>query len=100
MTRYRLSFEMVNMTELWRYSNADPLQYKNTTQTVPNSQIPDEHWYLVSKETDDPWDQHGQLKAWADADEQFVRKVTLEQAGEPAWRTVTSPDAPDAEATP
>lgn len=92
MTIYRLSWEMVNLQELWRYSNADPYVYSNTTQTVPNSQIPDEHWHPVSKQTEDPWSQYHQLKAWADADEQFVRDVRLEQqAREPRWEPAEVP---------
>lgn len=89
-TAYRLSWEMVNLRELWRYSNADPAMYSNTTQTVPNSEIPDEHWRPVSKVTDNPWDQYNTLKRWADADEQFVRNVKLEQAEnvEPDWKPV------------
>lgn len=77
---YRLSWEMVRQGELWRYCNADPRCYKNTTQTVPNSQIPDEHWYPINKTTDNPWSQYNGLKRWADNDEQFVRRVVLEQA--------------------
>lgn len=92
---YRLSWEMVATTELVRYSNADPTFYKNTTQIVPNSQIPDEHWHPLTKVTDNPWDQYNTLKRWADADEQFVRNVKLEQAEvvEPDWKPV--PDTQD-----
>lgn len=45
---YRLSWESVRLNALWKYSNADPTFYKNTTQIVPNSQIPDEDWHPVS----------------------------------------------------
>jgi hypothetical protein len=76
---YRLSWEMVNLGELWRYSNANPLEYENTTQTVPNSQIPDEHWSRVTKDDTDPHAQYRQLKEWADADTGFVRNVTLKR---------------------
>ncbi|GEM_PF-6868278 len=87
---YRLSWESTDIRELWRYSNADPLTHKNTTQIVPNSQIPDEHWHRVSKETADPWDQYRTLKRWADADEHFVRNVVLERmVSEPHWEIVT-----------
>jgi hypothetical protein len=83
-TEYRLSWEMVSITELWRFSNADPMVYKNTTQQVPNSEIPDEYWKPISKiETDERMirDQYEQLCKWSDADEQFVRKVVLEESG-------------------
>jgi hypothetical protein len=83
---YRLTWEMVRQRELVKYMNADPLFYSNTTQTVPNSRIPHEDWYELSKETDDPWDQYHQLCAWAKADEQFVRNVRLDKAvSEPIW---------------
>lgn len=87
---YRLSWESVRLNALWKYSNADPTFYKNTTQIVPNSQIPDEDWEPVSRETDDPGGQWHTLKAWADADTGFVRNVVLEKAvSEPTWRQVT-----------
>jgi hypothetical protein len=83
---YRLSWEMVGSTHLWRYCNANPTFYKNTTQIVPNSQIPDEHWHGVSREDSNPWQQYHALKAWADADTGFVRNVRLERmASEPRW---------------
>lgn len=75
---YRLSWEMVDQRELWRYCNADPNYYKNTTQTVPNSQIPDEHWHPLSKMTDNPWQQFNTLHQWASEDRKFVRNVRLE----------------------
>lgn len=75
---YRLSWEMVDQRELWRYCNADPNFYKNTTQTVPNSQIPDEHWHPLSKMTDNPWQQFNTLREWAAQDREFVRNVRLE----------------------
>lgn len=91
---YRLSWEMVGQRSLHLFCNADPLLYKNVTQTVPNSQIPDEHWYPMSRETSDPWQQYNQLKKWADADEQFVRNVVLgKQDTQPTWTRVTQPQA-------
>ena len=87
---YRLTWEMTSLNFLHLYSNADPRYYKNTTQIAPNSEIPDEHWHEVSRETDDPWQQYNQLKKWADADTGFVRNVRLEkQVNEPEWREVT-----------
>jgi len=96
---YRLSWEMVDSHQLWRFCNADPAFYSNTTQTVPNSQIPDEYWHPISKVTDDPWDQHSTLKRWADADEQFVRNVKLEQAEivAPDWKPVPEEALPEAD---
>lgn len=93
---YRLSWEMVKQSELYRYCNADPRVYKGTTQTVPNSQIPANHWYPVSKVTDNPWQQYNKLTEWAGTDEGFVRNVTLEQAEvvEPDWRPVPPSEMP------
>lgn len=87
---YRVRFEAVSQQALRKYSNADPLMYKNTTQTVPNSQIPDEDWHEVTgHETDNPWQQYNQLRQWADADREFIRNVRLERlASEPRWEAV------------
>lgn len=87
---YHLSWEMVRPNNLFKYCNADPMVYSNIRQIVPNSQIPDEDWHLVSRETDDPWDQYKTLKAWSEADIEFVRKIKLEiQISSPQWREVT-----------
>jgi hypothetical protein len=89
MARYRLSWENVRQGQLGRYMNADPTFYKNCTQTIPNSQIPDEDWYPVSTETDDPWDQYDTLRKWAAADTQFVRDVRVEEmTAPPTWEPV------------
>lgn len=87
---YRVRFEVVGQQALRKYSNADPLLYKNTTQTVPNSQIPDEDWHEVTgHETDNPWQQYNQLRAWEAADREFVRNVRLEKlVSEPRWEAV------------
>lgn len=87
-TTYRLSWDSINLDEMWRYSNADPRFYAGTIQTVPNSLIPDEHWHRVEKVDGDPWDQHSTLKQWADSDFGFVRNVLLEEAEivDPQWR--------------
>ena len=94
MARYKLSWEMVRVTKLGKYSNADPMYYSNTTQTVPNSQIPDEDWHLVSKEFDEHEleerrNQYETLKSWSDADKDFVRNVKLwRMPGEPEWEQI------------
>jgi hypothetical protein len=86
---YRLSWEMVSPHEMHRFSNADPRYYKNTTQKVPNSEIPDEFWYPISKESDNPWNQFHTLREWAERDEEFVRNVKLEKmVTDPQWVTV------------
>ena len=87
---YRVRFEVVGQQALKKYSNADPLLYKHTKQTVPNSQSPDEDWHEVTgHETDNPWDQYNNLKKWADEDREFVRNVRLEKlASEPRWEPV------------
>lgn len=92
---YRISWEMVSGGALVKYMNADPLFYSNTTQTVPNSQIPDEDWRSISREDTNPWSQYHQLQAWAKADEQFVRNVRLEKAtSEPHWVPVEDLERP------
>lgn len=86
---YRISWEMVGQQYLGLYCNADPMFYKNVTQTVPNSQIPDEHWHPVSREGSNPWEQYNNLRVWANADEHFVRNVRLEkQTSQPTWEPV------------
>ncbi len=96
VTTYRIRFEVVRLSELWRYSNADPSLYKNTTQTVPNSEIPDEHWYPVTgHESEDPWTQLANLRKWDAEDTGFVRNVRLEQlATEPVWIEVPADSLP------
>ncbi len=92
MSTYRLSFETVYTSALHKYCNADPAFYKNVTQITPNSQIPDEDWHLVTRETDNPWDQAKVLKMWADQDKDFVRNIKLEKmVSEPAWEQVELP---------
>ena len=92
MIIYRLSWEMVKQACLYKYCNADPTWHKNTTQIVPNSQIPDEDWYLITKETGDPWQQYHTLKRWASEDREFIRHVRLEQAevNPPEWEPSTA----------
>ena len=86
---YRLTWEMVGLRYLSLYSDADPQYYSHTQQIVPNSEIPDEHWHPVSKETDDPWGQYRTLSEWAVRGEEFVRNVRLEkQTNEPTWERV------------
>jgi hypothetical protein len=88
---YRISWEMVKQDCLHKYCNADPRHFKNVTQLVPNSEIPDEDWYsITTPETDDPWDQYYQLQRWAYANKEFVRNVKLERmVNEPEWEEVT-----------
>lgn len=90
MTIFRVRFETVAQGALRKYCNADPVLYKNVTQTVPNSQIPDEDWHEVTgHETDNPWQQYNQLVAWETQDREFIRNVRLEQlVSEPKWELV------------
>jgi hypothetical protein len=87
---YRVLFETVNLPALRKYCNADPALFKNTTQTVPNSQIPDEDWHPVEgRATDSPWQQYNQLRQWEAGDREFVRNVRLEKmASAPIWEEV------------
>ncbi len=88
---YRVLFEVVSQSALRKYSNADPVMYKNTTQTVPNSQIPDEDWHEVEgRATDNPWQQYNQLRKWEAEDREFVRNVRLQRMiSQPEWAEVT-----------
>lgn len=86
---YRLDFEVVGRQYLVEYMNADPRYYSGCKQIIPNSEIPDEHWHLVSKETTDPHYQYNQLKEWEKADIEFVRNVKLYKLkSEPEWEEV------------
>lgn len=84
---YRVLFETVRQDALRKYANADPAMFKNTTQTVPNSQIPDEDWHEVTgNATDNPWQQYNQLRKWVAEDREFVRNVRLQRmVSEPEW---------------
>ena len=91
MSKYRVSFETINPHRLGRYSDADPTFYKNTTQLVPNSKIPEEEWRLVSRVTDDfvsAMSQYENLKKFHDADTGFVRNPRLEESSEPEWKEI------------
>jgi hypothetical protein len=93
MTIYRIKFQTVNQTALKKYNNADPLYFRHTRQTVPNSQILDEDWHdVTTPETDNPWQQYNQLREWSDADKEFIRNVRLEKmANEAEWESVDEP---------
>ena len=87
---YRILFETVWSGNLKKYMNADPAFYSHVTQTVPNSQIPDEDWHEVIKETDNPWQQFSTLSLWAAQDKEFIRNVRLERlVRQPEWQPVS-----------
>lgn len=91
MSYYRLSWEMVSANLMHKYCNADPMLYKNVTQVVPNSEIPDADWHDVQNESSDPWDQYNTLKKWAEEGTEPIRNVKLEKRiDEPRWEEVTS----------
>lgn len=87
---YRIRFELVAISELHKYCNADPAYFKNTTQLVPNSQIPDDDWYeVITPETASPFTQFNQLRKWSNEDREFVRNVRLERmVNEPEWTEI------------
>lgn len=90
MKAYRILFETVYQDRLKLYMNADPWYFRNVSQTVCNSQIPDEHWYATVSESDNPWDQYLTLRKWASEDAHFVRNVRLERlVSEPVYEVVT-----------
>lgn len=90
--QYRLSWEMVGIQHLYKYYNADPRYYKNTTKVVANSEIPDEDWHTVSKIVNSLKEiesQYKTLKAWAENDEEPIRNVKLEVTEDvPTWKEV------------
>ncbi len=90
MNTYRIKWEMVSLNDLYLFCDADPRTHRGTSQVVPNSEIPDQHWHVqYSTETSDPWQQVMQLKEWADQDREFVRNVSLERLKhEPQWEEV------------
>ncbi len=96
MKIYRIRFEVVHQSALRKYCNADPLMFKNTTQTVPNSQIPDEDWHeVITEGTDNPWSQYNQLRKWQAEDREFVRTVRLDRlVSEPQWAPAAGEEAP------
>lgn len=96
MPKFRLSFEVVSATNLWKYCDADPTFYKNVTQLIPNSQIPDEDWYKIEKETDNPWEQYNNLRKWDRENREFVRNVVLEKlVGEPKYEVIVNGNCPE-----
>lgn len=97
---YRIRFEHVRPNELHKYCDQPPAFYKDVRQTVPNSQIPEEDWTEVTRETGELDDmlrtQYANLKRDSDADRGFVRNPVIECAEEPVWRPVTVDPEPTA----
>jgi hypothetical protein len=98
MSTYRVLFEIVDPHELYRYCDKDPAQYKNYTQIVPNSQIPDDAWHKVEgkpfsdSEPGDPWAQYRNLSEQAATDKGFVRNVRLQmRVPDPHWEPAEAP---------
>ncbi len=91
MNRYKLEWEMVKSSELWKYCNEDPRWYSNTKQIVPNSRIPDSDWKSISNESENDtiFEQYKNLKYWEDNDMEFVRNVKLYKSSEPQWEETT-----------
>lgn len=87
---YRVVFEVVGQASLGLFTEYDPALSKGHRQTVPNSQIPDEHWHKVEgRPTSEPWQQYNQLRQWDKDDKEFVRNIRLEQmVSEPVWAEV------------
>lgn len=51
--------------------------------------VPGEFWKQISKETDNPWQQYNQLKAWAKSGDQLIRNVRLYKSEtEPQWQYI------------
>lgn len=91
MTRYKLEWEMVKSSELWKYCNEDPRWYAHAKQIVPNSRIPDKDWKPIFKESENEaiFDQYRNLKYWEDKDMEFVRNVKLYKSSEPKWEEMS-----------
>jgi hypothetical protein len=76
---YRLSWEMVKQGSLHKYCDANPVFYKNTTQLVPNAEIPDDEWELIVKAPEtEPFGQFNNLCASENSGFGFIRNVKLE----------------------
>lgn len=85
---YRVVFETVRQDRLKEFLDADPATHRGTSQTVPNSQIPDDAWFEVEgRATDNPWGQFYTLRKWAGEDREFIRNVRLERLvlDNPVW---------------
>ncbi len=96
MEYYKIVFETVHLNHLHLYCNADPRWYTHTTQTVPNSQIPDEHWYKVERESTQGsiLSQYNTLKEWEAADKEFVRNIHIfKLVSDPVWTPMVMKDA-------
>jgi len=94
MKKYRILFETVYVHKLKLYMDADPEYYSGATQNVPNSGIPDEDWYEVISEADNPWDQYWVLLKWAGQNQHFVRNIRVELlVREPEWRSISTTEA-------
>jgi hypothetical protein len=94
MKKFRIVFETVRQDRLKLYMNADPVIYADSQQVVPNSAVPDDDWYEVITESDDPWDQYWTLLRWAGQDRHFVRNVRAEKlVAEPRWHTLSAGEA-------
>jgi hypothetical protein len=98
MSTFRVVFETIYPHDLHNYCDRDPLAYKTYTQTVPNSQIPDDVWREVEGESfsasdpGDPWGQYRKLKEREATGRGFVRNVRLQTlVPEPHWEPAKAP---------
>ena len=74
---YKIEFEIVSpIGQGFRF-------YRNEQPICNASDVPDEYWTKTSRETDNPWQQYNQLRAWAKTGEQLIRNVCLFKAAKP-----------------
>jgi hypothetical protein len=86
---YRVVYQTVTRRHLVKYCDVDPASSRRVTQTVPNSEIPDEDWHDVAgRPTDFPWGDFLLFRQWEQKDREFVRHVRLERlvVTEPQWQ--------------
>lgn len=82
---YKLEFEVVSpIGKGFRF-------YAGEQPICRPEEVPDEYWTKTSRETDNPWQQYNQLKAWVKTGEQLIRNVNLfKAASQPEWTPVES----------
>jgi len=81
---YKLEFEVVSpIGKGFRF-------YSGELPICKPSEVPEEYWTKTSRETDNPWQQYNQLKAWVKSGTHLVRNVKLFKAkNSPQWEPVS-----------
>ena len=78
MSKYRIIFEVVSPI-------GSGAKYYDQFQRKPickPEDVDEKDWHEVISNTDDPWDQYSNLKAWAESGEHLIRNVRLYEVSE------------------